>query len=277
MLEARRPFDEEHAARTSGGRHQRAARIVLGHQLVAGGGYFDGVDGCRVAVRRDVEGDADGGAVRRGRDPPQIDRAAVLEEPELDWQRSIAVRDGRVDHGIAHDRLRRGNAGDLAIAPHGAGTNAERINGRAACGDRGRIHRAVVAAVADEDDAGDGTIAITLLHGLQGGAQSRAPVSGRKSHGVARAEPIAEAQHVGLKSRRERGEQIVLHDRSRAVDPWRAVDVRETHAARGVNQDRYDRAASRGSRRPRERAHETDDNPQQRRETKRRKRTAPER
>ena len=118
VLEARRPLDEEDAARPARGRHERAPRVVLGDELVGGGRNLHGVDGRHVAIGRHVEGLADRRAVDRGCDAAQIDGTAVLEKPQLDRRAAVAMRHGghrHIDHGVAQHRLRRRDADDLAI------------------------------------------------------------------------------------------------------------------------------------------------------------------
>ena len=151
------------------------------------------------------------------------------------------------------------------------------VDRRAGRGGRGGIHAAVVAAVGEQDDAGD----------RRGRGSDRAPPAARRRARCGdrsrrgsrrrRGHAIAEPQDLGAKPRRQRRQQVVPTRVARARSMRRAPSASaEPHAARSVDQDGDDGVA----RAPRRcastigRIRQIDD-PQQRREPQRRQPAAP--
>jgi hypothetical protein len=157
VLEARRPFDEQHATRALRRLHEHAARVVLRHELPCGGRHVHGVDRRRAARRRHAKRRAHRHALGGGRLLARFDRPAVLQKPDDHRRRAVAVADDRggdFHARVVQHRFRGGDAEHLAIAAGGAAADREGKDRRAVRGNSlGGATR--ISTVRHEDDAGD--------------------------------------------------------------------------------------------------------------------------
>ena len=240
---------------------------------------ISGIDRGHVTVWRHAECLADGRAVSGRLHAPQIDRAAVFEQPQLNGRRAVSVRDRGhrdVDRGIAQDRLRRRDTDDFPVARRGSRPDPDSVDRGAGRRAGGRIDAAVVAAIGQEDDPRQRPAAIPIPHGLQRGAEARAPIRRRERRRVRGGYAVAEPQHFRVEARRNGGQQVVLDERARAVDPARPIGVGEPHAARRVDEDGDDGVGG-GVGAAHHGPHEAEHEPGQRRKAQRREEPAPRR
>ena len=166
MLETGRAFDEEHAPRAGGRLDERAADVVLGHQLAGFDWCLDFVDGWRSGAGRDLKNLAHWSAVAGRRDASGIDQPAILEQPQIERRLAEPMAHGghrQLDARIVEDCFGRRDAEDFAISARRGCAHADAENRHRRCG--GALASAArVPAIGNEHDASDGPALILVAH-----------------------------------------------------------------------------------------------------------------
>ena len=243
VVVARRCLQQQHATPAAGRPHQHAAAVVLLDDLARRDRDLDRVHGRAVLRRGDAELDANGDARLDGRDGLDLAQRAVLQHAHVERPPLRPVADHRradPDERVDRTPFACRDPADLAVGGHRPRPGADGIDGHTHVpGRRDWIAGAGVRPIGDDHDARQALAAVALPEV----AQRTAKIGpGRAGLGlgrfVRRAQPLPKRKNVGLKPSLQRRQQPVADQRPGLRQPCRSAVVRQTHAARGVHQDR---------------------------------------
>ncbi len=231
-----RPLHQQHAAGTRGRLHEHAPGVVFGHQLAGRRRDLHGVNrGCSGA-RLDLKSGMNRRAGSCRSNPPQIDRAPILQQPQLDSSTPVAVTHGSrgdVDAGFVEHRLGNGDAENFPVACDRRRSDCDRKHrcvfrsGRAGAPIRNRR----LSAVREQDHSGNSPPSIALLKSRQCASNVALPGGRGQRLGRCGREGLPETEHLHRKVRRQCGEQLLHQHCARVVDPAGAPHILDAHAA----------------------------------------------
>ena len=132
---------------------------------------------------------------------PNLDRPAVLEEPELDGLVRLPVthrRHRQVHARLVQDSFRRGHAENLAIARESGRAEAKGVNRCGRFGAAALDRPTRIAAVREDNDAGDGASAVSVARRGERAGEIAATRRGTKFIGRRWSERFPEGEDLGL-------------------------------------------------------------------------------